>query len=313
MKQKNGPTQPTAPLDPEGDGWREWLFDSLRDCGASSPRRHPVRQTVLFVLAVIVIGCCCSVFSHFELLFPNAGMAASVFGIIVLLVIVWFVLMPVQHSLMRNALMHRSRTAEKELRRSARRPIFYLRSFGLDQRIARPVFWERFLNSPLANAEQRLVARMRKVGPVIAIGRPNEMLPALGAARFYVSHDRWQEKVSDVARVAQLVVWTTGVSEGLRWELSHLLKSLPPEKLILWAHPNILDLDAFQRDKEWSRFLDALGSLFPKPLPTSLGQTRFFAFGPDFEPIEFGTRRWTRSGAQSSALKRLLQAKSVRP
>ena len=65
----------------------------------------------------------------------------------------------------------------------------------------------------------------------------------MGAARFYVDHSLWQEKVADVATVAQAVVWASGTTVGLQWEITHLVRSLPPEKLILWAHPWLLDLE----------------------------------------------------------------------
>ena len=100
-----------------------------------------------------------------------------------------------------------------------------------------------------------------------------------------------------------------GTTLGLQWEITHLLRSLPPEKLVLWAHPHLLDLDEDEREAEWSRFVDGLGILFPRPLPKPLGATRFFAFSPDFEPIAFGERRGSPTSAQSRALRALLQAK----
>src|SRR5205085_11213724 len=86
----------------------------------------------------------------------------------------------------------------------SRRPVFYLRSFRMD-------------GTP---QEQKVMTEFRKCGPVIAIGRPDEKLPQLGAARFYVSHARWKETVAAILRVSQLVVWTTGITEGLRWNSS---------------------------------------------------------------------------------------------
>jgi hypothetical protein len=63
--------------------------------------------------------------------------------------------------------------------------VLYLRSFALDAQLGRPSRMERFLGTiPLANAEQAIVKVLRKYGPVIAIGRPGEALPPLGAARF---------------------------------------------------------------------------------------------------------------------------------
>jgi hypothetical protein len=153
--------------------------------------------------------------------------------------IVWFlfcvfVLFRLRNRLLRNASQCRAASAEEELERAgSRRPILYLRSFQLDERISQRGWAERFLGAyPSETAEQGLAKVLRRDGPVIAIGRPDETLPQLGAARFYVSHDRWQAKVADVAREAQLVVWATGVTEGLRWEISHLIEKIPPEKLI---------------------------------------------------------------------------------
>ena len=46
--------------------------------------------------------------------------------------------------------------------------------------------------------EQELADILEHVGPVVAVGKPGEPLPELGAARLYVSHDEWQGKVHDV-------------------------------------------------------------------------------------------------------------------
>ena len=128
-------------------------------------------------------------------------------------------------------------------------------------------------------AEQKLVNALKKYGPVIAIGRPGELLPSLGAARFYVTDDQWQQKVADVANVSELVVWTTGTSEGLRWELSHLLEWVPTARLILFAHPHLLGgLTAREREQEWHTFRTTLGAMLPASLPDHLGRIRFIYF-----------------------------------
>ena len=116
-----------------------------------------------------------------------------------------------------------------------------------------------------------------------------------------------------MAAVSQLVVWASGTTLGLQWEITHLLRSLPPEKLILWAHPHLLDLDANEREAEWSRFVDGFGALFPRPLPRRLGETRFFSFRPDFEPLAFGESRWSAASAQSNGLSALLERKDIPP
>jgi hypothetical protein len=130
---------------------------------------------------------------------------------------------------------------------------------------------------------------------VIAIGKPDEELPSLGAARFYVAHDRWQQKVAEVVKVARLVLWTTGTTEGLRWEAKHLVESCPPDKLILWPHPNPLGLGGAAREREWSRFLVEMGAIFPRPLPATLGGIGFIHFAADWTPIPIGDRELGRT------------------
>ena len=120
---------------------------------------------------------------------------------------------------------------------------------------------------------------------MIAIGKPGERFPELGAARFYVTNEQWQQKIADAAAAARYVVLTTGITEGLRWEIGHLVRNLPPEKLILWAHPQLLNLPRREREREWTLFRDSLGTLFRKPLPETLGTTHFFRFDASGEPI----------------------------
>jgi uncharacterized membrane protein YhaH (DUF805 family) len=192
-----------------------------------------------------------------------------------------------------------ARNAEEELERAgARRPILYLRSFRLDDQIDRPAWYERVgLTFPHPTREQRLTSVLKRYGPVLAIGRPGEKLPALGAARFYCGADRWKEKVAEVVKCSQLVIWVSGVTEGLRWELGHLIETLPPEKLAIWAHPRVLKLPEQEGEKEWQRFLSSFATIFPQPLPSRLGLARFFHFAEGYRP------------APASSIRELLKAK----
>jgi hypothetical protein len=112
--------------------------------------------------------------------------------------------------------------------------------------------------------------------------------------------------VEDTARVARLVVWATGLSEGLHWELDFLIKNVPPEKLVIWAHPHLLHLSEARREKEWRAFRASLGGLFPKPLPERLGAVRFFYFKADQEPVGVASS-WV-FGANARALRAALDA-----
>lgn len=193
----------------------------------------------------------------------------------------------------RKALQVNAHNAEKELMKSGNRaPILYLRSFQFDEATKRSR-WTLFdlidaLITPgqlIQTREQQIVETLRTFGPVIAVGRPGEELPPLGSTRIYVAHDQWKEAVSELAKVSQLVLWATGTTEGLRWELSHLVEKVPPERLLIWAHPHEMGLGTDDREREWSKFLADMGRLFIKPLPATLGANQFFSFDSDGTPF----------------------------
>ena len=296
----------------DGPAWHEALLASLHETGmpqTQPPRRWPLILGLAGVLAVSQL-----VNQLLGLVIKDAPPQVQAdIWLVVGLVLLPLIGIPAAQ-LRRRVQQSRARLAEQSLQKAgAKRPVFYLRSFRLDQAIGQPTVLELISNVNSANPEQQLTQVLTKTGPVIAIGRPGEELPSLGAARFYVANDRWQEKVADVATVAQLVVWASGTTLGLQWEITHLIAQLPPEKLVLWAHPHLLDLDPDEREVEWARFVDGLGTLFPKPLPKPLGETRFFAFGPDFEPIAFAGHGLGQASRQSSALRDLLAYKHVAP
>ena len=59
---------------------------------------------------------------------------------------------------------------------------------------------------------------MARVGPVIAIGKPGERLPQLGAARLYVDDDHWRDTIDDLMAESALVVVRAGDTPNLWWE-----------------------------------------------------------------------------------------------
>lgn len=273
----------------EGTGdWHVALLESLRNCGVQRESVSELRR-VLVGLAMF----CVAIFSVSGLhiikaLIPPADRDSPGVSLTYLTIVVptlTWLLNRIRDGYRRM----KARSALELLQESgAKRPTFYLRSFRLDEDIAKPTFFQRFF--PLANAEQKATAPLRKLGPVITIGRPGEKLPLLGAARFYVSEELWRAKVADVVKASQLVLWATGITEGLRWEISHLIENLAPEKLVLWAHPHLLRVSAQERESEWTIFRRALGNLFPKPLPEVLGDTRLICFASDWTPSPIAPR-----------------------
>ncbi len=295
-----------------GPNWHADLLASLQQTGLQETPRRRVWPWILALFAALVVATLIADLASplLDAVDPQwRGLAELIFGL------VYIVLIGAPLAVLRRRTSQaRQRSAETALQKSgAKRPIFYLRSFALDDQVGRPSILELMSNVQPANPEQAMIRVARRCGPVLAIGRPGERLPALGAARFYVSDDLWQEKVADVATVAQLVVWASGTTQGLEWEITHLVRSLAPEKLILWPHPQLLDLDANEREAQWSAFIDGLGTLFPKPLPKPLGDTQFFAFDKDFTPIPFTARRLTPKGRLMASLRALLRAKDIAP
>lgn len=273
----------------DDNNWREWLLASLQDVGAEPVRdRFPI--LALAVFGVIAL----SAVLVFALMAPTLSRGASPEGVIITVVVAAIAVLVAtryRNVLWRLARQAGARSAQAELsREGSRRPVFYLRSFGLDKAASRASILDWLTENPRATAEEWVTGTLSRVGPVIAIGRPNERLPPSGAKRFYVSNELWKEKVSDVVKVSQLVLWATGTTPGLRWEIEHLVNMRTPEKLILWPHPRALRLRAAEREQEWVRFLDLMGSVFPKPLPRRLRDTRFIYFDKLFNPVEVGSQ-----------------------
>jgi hypothetical protein len=73
-------------------------------------------------------------------------------------------------------------------------PVVYLRSFYVDQGFSRR---PRPVGRPFSvrTEEEQLAKALREIGPVVAIGKPGERLPRLGANRIYVRDEDWQEQV----------------------------------------------------------------------------------------------------------------------
>lgn len=122
--------------------------------------------------------------------------------------------------------------------------------------------------------EELLAFLVAEKSPLVAIGRPGEPLPELGAVRTYVSDDDWQSAVQETAKRVDSIVLVAGVSDGLKWELTHLREwgfaqkatvLLPPvDEAQAWNRLHRIlsqlgvDFDAVQRQKETGSWLGVL-------------------------------------------------------
>jgi hypothetical protein len=166
----------------------------------------------------------------------------------------------------RSGWKYDARSAEEALARDPRPPVLYLRSFDADpqmvvtghSRAAKAAGVLSYATS--VSPEQELTFILEGVGPVIAIGKPGERLPELGAARRYVADDQWREVVHRMMREAALVVIRAGETDNLWWEIEQALTVCSPRRVILVVLGPVGSLPAFER-----RFAAAFGAPVGRP------------------------------------------------
>lgn len=103
--------------------------------------------------------------------------------------------------------------------------VLYLRSFDADSHGARVHGW--------LTEEEQLAEALTPIGRVIAVGRPGERLPSVGATRLYFADREWQGNVARLIADARLVVIRAGQTPGLIWEAQWLAAHAAPQRVLL--------------------------------------------------------------------------------
>jgi hypothetical protein len=179
-------------------------------------------------------------------------------------------------------------SAHDLLASDSRQPVVYLRSFSADE-VAAKTTMSMSQSLDFKTEEELVVEVLNEIGPVVAIGRPGEKLPELGAARVYVDDAEWQQVVHGHLDRAKLVALRLGNTPGFWWELEHSVKILAPSRLVL-----ILPFGK----KQYEAFCEKAASHFPRSLPeysggfliskntNGLGSLRaLIYFKPDWTPV----------------------------
>ncbi|MFG3366589.1 hypothetical protein ACIPWY_11845 [Streptomyces sp. NPDC090032] len=102
--------------------------------------------------------------------------------------------------------------------------------------------------------EERNVAELSRFGPVVAVGRPGEDKPFLGANRVYVTNHNWKSVVTDAIKNARLVVMVAAIGsdrkryEGTLWEYTEILRLMPPQQVLLLMQDNPDEYENFRRE-----------------------------------------------------------------
>jgi hypothetical protein len=119
-----------------------------------------------------------------------------------------------RHKLKQELARQRAPNVEHALRVDSRPPVLLLRSFA-DDGLMRG--GERF--------EVWLANELKKFGPLVAIGAPDDELPELGAYRSYVPNHEWQDYARSLMEKAQIILLMPSTSASVGWELSKIHRS----------------------------------------------------------------------------------------
>ena len=110
-----------------------------------------------------------------------------------------------------------------------KKPVLLLRSFG-DDELLDPKPFDFFQR----RYEETLARTLRRLGPVVCIGRPNDSLGFGGAARLYVSDEHWRKAVCHLLERAAAVVVVVGRTEGLWWEIDTAIATVDRARLLFF-------------------------------------------------------------------------------
>ena len=208
-----------------------------------------------------------------------------------------------------------AKCGEETLRDDPRPPVLYLRSFTED---ANPDYEPSKVDFDFYTQDRMVSDLFRKIGPIVAIGRPGEHLPPLGAARIYVETGAdWRVRVTELLKIAGLIIISAQKTEGLLWEIQQVVKNFPPERVILLLpHPPGISryvgkkkFDA-ERLKAYERFREQAGSFFPQGLPSTIGNSNLVLFHEQWAPHIPPMCSVKSPGARGS---RALLAEALRP
>ncbi len=127
----------------------------------------------------------------------------------------------------------------QEVRAADRRPpVLLLRSFSDDNLpLERSFRMFRGLLREELTFEEFVVDRLWTLGPVIAIGKPEEKISPVGAAREYVHGPNWQERVRAVLDECSWVVGILGDGAGLLWEYQQIQQRGFDDRFVLVVPP----------------------------------------------------------------------------
>ena len=132
-------------------------------------------------------------------------------------------------------------------------PVLYLRAFNQEGQFfairaaadygTLPKGWHATVSRPEQNVggtfeEYFADALARALGPLVALGSPEDYVAPEGAARVYAKDSDWMQHVGLLAQKASAIVVEVGASANLRWEFEHIRKEGLQQKLFVLTRPS---------------------------------------------------------------------------
>jgi hypothetical protein len=191
----------------------------------------------------------------------------------------------------------------------SRPPLLLLRSFADDNLPLERRFrmLGNLLQAPFT-LEELIVDRLWAVGPVMAIGRPEETLSPVGAAREYVADAAWQERLLSSLDEASWVVGILGDSEGVMWEFRQVDARGAADRFVLIFPPHPAPI-IVRRWKALSRFFPgAAEALLPNDVQVGLPLAAVFP--PRATPVLYCSK-YRNETAYDMALEEIFRKQQV--
>jgi hypothetical protein len=152
---------------------------------------------------------------------------------------------------------HLSRFLNEDLQEiRGERFALYLRAFENDSALGKQEtefrdaisspFNAHILFNSMLTGEEQIVQALAPAGLVVAIGRPGERMPRVGALRMYAIKRPWKEVVVDLMERAQLVVLGVGAGRSLAWELFEAVQRVHPHRLVIMVLEDEIQYKEFQ-------------------------------------------------------------------
>lgn len=162
----------------------------------------------------------------------------------------------------------------------SRPPVLYLRSFADDAITAAGVSSGAAWGGLAVKTEEEQLAKvLSAIGPVVAVGKPGEELPELGAHRLYLREEEWKERVTELMGEAALVVLRPGNTPNIWWEISQTMTHVSPARRLL-----VLPFNSEQYAELQQRLQATCGVMLPRynlSKALKLGSIRAFVY---FDP-----------------------------